>query len=93
MDYPQYVGFTILELAKSKLYNFYYQALKAHYGDKVNIYYSDTDGYIHCMNFDDIYKKEWIDTSLARTIHYTANPICLVFNYLIAISSHYTATR
>jgi len=70
MAYPQYVGFTILELAKLKLYNFYYKVLKTHYGDRVQLCYSDTDSYILSVETDDIYKelslsplKEWIDTS------------------------------
>nr|XP_027227780.1 uncharacterized protein LOC113819787 [Penaeus vannamei] len=65
-----YVGFTILELAKLKLYNFYYKVLKTHYGDRVQLCYSDTDSYILSVETDDIYKelslsplKEWIDTS------------------------------
>nr|XP_027209340.1 uncharacterized protein LOC113802890 [Penaeus vannamei] len=68
MAYPQYVGFTILELAKLKLYNFYYKVLKTHYGDRVQLCYSDS--YILSVETDDIYKelslsplKEWIDTS------------------------------
>ncbi|XP_037774372.1 uncharacterized protein LOC119570884 [Penaeus monodon] len=81
MEYPQYVGFTILELAKFKFYNFYYKVLKAHYGDRVKLCYSDTDSYILSVETDDIEKelsisplKEWIDTSNFSHDHPLYNP-------------------
>ncbi|XP_063595417.1 uncharacterized protein LOC134772380 [Penaeus indicus] len=70
MNYPQYIGFTILELAKYKLYYFFYKVLKPIYGEKVKLCYSDTDSYILSVETDDVYKdfstaplNEWIDTS------------------------------
>ena len=46
MASPQFIGMTILDKAKYKLYDFYYNVLKKFYGDGCSLIYSDTDSYI-----------------------------------------------
>ena len=43
---PLYLGFSILEISKSIMYNFYYGVLKPFYGTKVMNAYTDTDSYV-----------------------------------------------
>jgi hypothetical protein len=43
MSHPTYAGYMILEKAKKKIYTFFYDVLKPHYGDAVKLVYSDTD--------------------------------------------------
>nr|XP_045596441.1 uncharacterized protein LOC123757102 [Procambarus clarkii] len=40
---PTYLGFQILQIAKRILYDFWYNTVKAHYGDKARLLYTDTD--------------------------------------------------
>ena len=43
VNQPNYIGYYILELSKLQLYDFYYNVMKAHYGDRVKLVYCDTD--------------------------------------------------
>ena len=43
MDVPIYVGNTILQLAKFKYWDFFYNVLKPAFGDNVRLLYGDTD--------------------------------------------------
>ncbi|XP_069957694.1 uncharacterized protein [Cherax quadricarinatus] len=77
LTYPNYIGYQILELAKFKLYHFWYMILKKTYQDKIKLIYSDTDSVIACLegikNLTDEIGKEplrkWIDTSNFPTDH------------------------
>ena len=46
LNKPIYCGFTILELSKLHMQNFYYNVLKPYYGEKVKLCYTDTDSFI-----------------------------------------------
>ena len=70
MNSPQYIGMTILDRAKFRLYHFFYKVLKPFYGDNVKLVYTDTDSYVLKIYTDDLYKdfaspqlREYIDTS------------------------------
>lgn len=52
---PIYVGFTVLELSKLLMYDFYYDYLKNTYRQKVQLCYMDTDSLILRIETDDIY--------------------------------------
>ena len=70
VNHPNYIGYYILELSKLRLYDFYYNVMKAHYGDRVKLVYCDTDSLITEIQTHDLlaeYSKEplksYIDTS------------------------------
>jgi hypothetical protein len=56
MNYPVYAGFMVLEKAKKKIYEFFYDILKPAYGDTVSLVYSDTDSLL--LQFDGVYDIE-----------------------------------
>ena len=43
LNKPIYVGMSVLDLSKHLMYNFYYNTLKARYGENVRLLYTDTD--------------------------------------------------
>ena len=55
LNKPIYCGFTILELSKLHMQNFYYNVLKPYYGEKVNLCYTDTDSFILSIESEDVY--------------------------------------
>lgn len=68
LDRPIYVGFTILELAKSHLYNFHYSIMKKIYENKIKLCYTDTDSLLYLIYTEDFYKDmkhhiQYFDTS------------------------------
>ena len=56
LNRPIYAGMVILDLAKRLRYNFYYNTLKAKYGDRVNLLFTDTDSLCIGVNTDDVYE-------------------------------------
>lgn len=55
MDKPIYVGFSVLELSKLFMYEFYYNKLKKQYGDRVEVLYTDTDSLLLEIETEDPY--------------------------------------
>ena len=45
-DKPIYLGFSVLELSKLLMYEFYYHKLQPYYSSSVNLHYMDTDSFI-----------------------------------------------
>lgn len=54
---PIQIGFTILELAKYKIYDFHYEFMGKMYSDpdKVKLCYTDTDSFIYEIHTEDVY--------------------------------------
>ncbi|CAI6374232.1 unnamed protein product [Macrosiphum euphorbiae] len=52
---PIYIGFTVLELSKVLMYGFHYDVMKRHYGDKIELLYTDTDSLFYRVVTDDFY--------------------------------------
>ena len=49
-DKPFYLGFTVLELSKLLMYEFYYNTLEPHWQNKVQLHYMVTDSFV--ISFD-----------------------------------------
>ena len=56
LNKPVYTGMTILENSKILMYEFYYNYLKARYGHKCELVYTDTDSLILDIQTEDVYK-------------------------------------
>ena len=54
-DKPIYLGFTVLELSKLLMYEFYYNTLEPHWQNKVQLHYMDTDSFV--LSFDSQFGK------------------------------------
>ena len=57
LNKPIYIGATVLELAKLRMYEFFYDKLKTFYNkpNQVTLLYSDTDSFIVNINTHDVY--------------------------------------
>ena len=69
MNKPIYLGFSILEISKTLMHEFWYEYTKPKYGDNVRLCYTDTDSFIFHVKTEDFYEdtanyvEEWFDTS------------------------------
>ena len=70
LNKPMYTGMTILENSKILMYDFYYNHLKARYGPKCELIYTDTDSLILDIQMDDVYSHMREDWSLYDTCNY-----------------------
>ena len=50
------MGFTILEVSKTVMWEFFYDYLKAKYGDKAKLCYTDTDSFILHIKTKEFYE-------------------------------------
>jgi len=60
-DKPTFVGAAVLELAKLHLYKFHYDVIKAKYGDRAQLLFTDTDSLCCNIYTDDLYRGMVID--------------------------------
>ena len=56
MNKPVYLGLSILDIIKTKIYDFWYDYIKPKYSDKSKLCYIDTDTFIVLIKTEDIYK-------------------------------------
>jgi len=54
-DKPVYIGSTVLELSKFKIYNFHYDYMKPKYQENINLLYMETDSFIYDIKTIDLY--------------------------------------
>lgn len=52
---PIYVGFSILDISKIIMYDFFYEYLKPKYGDNISLLYTDTDSFILEVKTENFY--------------------------------------
>ena len=67
---PIYVGFTVLELSKTLMYDFHYGHMKTKYGDKVKLLFTDTDSLTYEIKTGDVYKDMLENINLFDTSEY-----------------------
>ncbi|XP_060868899.1 uncharacterized protein LOC132943807 isoform X2 [Metopolophium dirhodum] len=53
---PIYIGFAVLEISKTVMYDYHYNVMQAHYGNKIELMYTDTDSLVYYIQTDDFYK-------------------------------------
>ena len=71
LNKPIYVGMSVLDLSKHLMYDFYYNTLKARYGENVRLLYTDTDSLIVHVQTDDLYKDMSLNADLYDTSNYS----------------------
>lgn len=59
-DKPIYIGFSILDLSKTLMYNFHYDSMKQHYGNNIELMYMDTGILIFTLLFAWYNKKQYL---------------------------------
>ena len=53
MNKPVHLGFSILEISKTLMYEFWYNYMKPKYGDNMKLCYMDTDSFIMYIKTED----------------------------------------
>ena len=71
LNKPIYVGMAILDISKHLMYDFYYNTLKARYGENVRLLYTDTDSLIVKVDTEDIYADMSLNADLYDTSNYS----------------------
>ena len=57
MDKPIYIGFCVLDLSKTLMYNFHYRVMQSKYDKNIKLAYTDTDSLIYEIKTDDVYQN------------------------------------
>lgn len=70
LDRPIYIGFSVLEYAKTHIYQFHYNYIKKKYGKNVKLCYTDTDSLLYLIHTNDFYEDLKNDLSLYDTSNF-----------------------
>ena len=68
LNKPIYVGFSILELSKSLMYEFHYNYIKNKFDDKLLL--TDTDSLVYEIKTEDVYEDFYLDKDLFDSSDY-----------------------
>ncbi|XP_050531019.1 uncharacterized protein LOC126899832 [Daktulosphaira vitifoliae] len=53
---PIYVGLAVHDISKTLMYKYFYDVLKPHYGNAIELVYMDTDSFIYLLRVGDFYQ-------------------------------------
>ena len=56
MNKPVYIRQAILDLSKTIMYEFHYDYMLPKYGDRISLFYMDTDSFIYDIEIEDFYR-------------------------------------
>ncbi|XP_060873771.1 uncharacterized protein LOC132947480 [Metopolophium dirhodum] len=54
-DKPIYIGFAVLDISKTMMYDYHYNVMKKHYNDNIELMYTDTDSLVYLIKTEDFY--------------------------------------
>lgn len=72
-DRPCYVGFTVLDLSKTILYEFHYSYMQEKYGNRAFVLYTDTDSLFYQVFCEDFYADMKTDLDRYDTSNFKNN--------------------
>jgi hypothetical protein len=70
LNRPIYVGFSILDLSKTLMYDFHYNYMKTKYGPNVQLLFTDTDSLCYSIYTEDVYQDMMKHQHLFDTSEY-----------------------
>jgi len=75
IEKPTYLGVAILDFAKYYMYDFHYNVMKEHFGNRISLLYTDTDSFIYEIQSPDVYQelrslREYFDFSNYPSSHF-----------------------
>ena len=73
MNKPIYLGLSVLDIAKTLMYKFWYDYIKPKYGDRAKLCYTDTDTFVIFIKTEDFYENIANDVESFDTSNYNEN--------------------
>jgi len=73
LNRPIYVGFSILDISKTLMYDFHYNYVKQKYGARARLLFTDTDSLAYVVQTEDVYRDMLGDSQLFDTSEYPIN--------------------